>query len=182
MSYTHFVFEKGRVGDVSSEGHLARGDGTLTGSRVRRIRKYLENDDNFMLTYGDGLSTVDLSKLVEFHKQHKKIITVTGVRPPGRFGELNSSKDGVITEFNKKPQASGGRISGGFFVCRNEFLDYLGDGDQVTFEDQPMRSLVRDKQAVMFEHDGFWQCMDTHRDWVYLNDLAKTNDAPWMVR
>ena len=158
------------------------GDGTLTGSRVRRIEKYLGNDENFMLTYGDGLSTVDLSKLVEFHKHHKKIVTVTGVRPPGRFGELNSTKDGVITEFNEKPQASGGRISGGFFVCRNEFFDYLGDGDQVTFEDQPMRNLVRDEQAMMFEHDGFWQCMDTHRDWVYLNDLARTNNAPWTVR
>ena len=158
------------------------GDGTLTGSRIRKIKKYVESDENFLLTYGDGLSNVDLSKLVEFHEQHKKIITVTGVRPPGRFGELATSKNGEILEFNEKPQASGGRISGGFFVCRNNFFDYLGEGDKVTFEDQPMRALVKEKQAMMFEHDGFWQCMDTHRDWVYLNDLVKTKEAPWMVR
>lgn len=151
----------------------------MTGARVRKIRKYVGNDENFMLTYGDGVGNVDIQKLVEFHKSHGKILTVTGVRPPGRFGELMNDAAGRVTEFNEKPQATGGRISGGFFVCRKEIFDYLDDREDLTFETDPMRKLVADGQMMMYEHDGFWQPMDTYRDYMYLNGLIAKGEAPW---
>lgn len=154
---------------------------TMTGGRIRKIRKYIGDDENFLLTYGDGLSNIDLEKLFAFHKSHGRILTVTGVRPPGRFGELMSDESGLVTEFNEKPQASGGRISGGFFVCRREIFDYLDERDNLVFEQEPMRALVRDKQLSVYEHDDFWQCMDTYRDWQLLNKLIDTGDAPWKI-
>lgn len=152
----------------------------LTGSRVRKIRKYIGNDENFMLTYGDGVGDVDIDGLIAFHKDHGRILTVTGVRPPGRFGELMCTPEFAVTEFNEKPQATGGRISGGFFVCRREIFDYLEDREDLTFELEPMRKLVSEKQMMMYEHDGFWQPMDTYRDYVYLNGLVARNEAPWI--
>lgn len=154
---------------------------TMTGGRIRKIRQYIGDDENFLLTYGDGLSNIDLEKLFEFHNSHGRILTVTGVRPPGRFGELMSDASGLVTEFNEKPQASGGRISGGFFVCRREIFDYLDDRDNLVFEQEPMRALVRDKQLAVYEHDDFWQCMDTYRDWQLLNKLFDNGDAPWKI-
>lgn len=154
---------------------------TMTGGRIRKIRQYVGDDENFLLTYGDGLSNIDLDKLLEFHKSHGRILTVTGVRPPGRFGELMSDTSGLVTEFNEKPQASGGRISGGFFVCRREIFDYLDDRDNLVFEQEPMRALVRDRQLAVYEHDDFWQCMDTYRDWQLLNKLIDTGAAPWKI-
>ncbi len=154
---------------------------TMTGGRIRKIRQYVGDDENFLLTYGDGLSNIDLDKLLEFHKSHGRVLTVTGVRPPGRFGELMSDANGLVTEFNEKPQASGGRISGGFFVCRREIFDYLDDRDNLVFEQEPMRALVRDKQLAVYEHDDFWQCMDTYRDWQLLNKLFDNGDAPWKI-
>lgn len=154
---------------------------TMTGGRIRKIRQYVGDDENFLLTYGDGLSNIDLEKLLEFHKSHGRVLTVTGVRPPGRFGELMSDASGLVTEFNEKPQASGGRISGGFFVCRREIFDYLDDRDNLVFEQEPMRALVRDKQLAVYEHDDFWQCMDTYRDWQLLNKLFDNGDAPWKI-
>jgi glucose-1-phosphate cytidylyltransferase len=153
----------------------------LTGARIRKIRKYIGNDDSFMLTYGDGVGDIDIERLAAFHRSHGRILTVTGVRPPGRFGELMSDSQGLVTEFNEKPQATGGCISGGFFVCRREIFDYLDDRDDLTFEQEPMRALVRDRQLAVYEHDGFWQCMDTYRDWQYLNGLYEKGKAPWMT-
>ena len=154
---------------------------TMTGVRIKRIRQYIGDDEHFMLTYGDGLSDIDLDALLAFHMSHERVLTVTGVRPPGRFGELSSDADGLATEFNEKPQASGGRISGGFFVCRRELFDYLDDRDDLVFEQEPMRALVRDGQLAVYEHDDFWQCMDTHRDWQLLNSLSEAGRAPWMI-
>ena len=156
------------------------GVATMTGGRVRRVKKYLQGDENFMLTYGDGLSNIDLEKLVRFHLSHGKVLTVSGVRPPGRFGELAGDANGLVTEFNEKPQASGGCISGGFFVCRKELFDYLPDRDDLVFEVEPMRQLVQDKQLMVYEHDGFWQPMDTSRDYTYLNGLVSRGEAPWI--
>jgi glucose-1-phosphate cytidylyltransferase len=153
----------------------------MTGARVRKIRHYLGDDEHFMLTYGDGLSTVDLHRLLEFHKQHGRIVTITGVRPPGRFGELMADQKGLVTEFNEKPQATGGRISGGFFVCRRALFDYLDDREDLVLEQEPMRALVRDRQLAVYEHDGFWQCMDTNRDWQYLNKVIEDGRAPWVT-
>lgn len=156
------------------------GQSSMTGARVRRVRRYLDDGKSFALTYGDGVGDVDLKKLVKFHESHGRIVTVTGVRPPGRFGELVSRADGRVTEFNEKPQASGGRISGGFFVCRPELFDYLEGGDDLSLEEEPMRRLAKDGQLMVYEHDGFWHPMDTFRDYKLLNDLCERGKAPWM--
>jgi glucose-1-phosphate cytidylyltransferase len=153
----------------------------MTGSRIRQIRKYVQGEDYFMLTYGDGVGNVDLDKLVAFHKAHGRVLTVTGVRPPGRFGELMSDKDGLVAEFNEKPQATAGRISGGYFVCSKGLFDYLDDRDDLVFEQEPMRKLVADRQLMVYEHDGFWQPMDTYRDYTMLNRLIEEGRAPWII-
>ena len=151
---------------------------SMTGSRVSQIRSFVDGEP-FFLTYGDGLSNIDLSALQTFHESHGKTLTVTGVRPPGRFGELRASSDGIITEFNEKPQASDGLISGGFFVCQPKIFDVLDDQADLVFEQEPVRTLVSQKEMAVFRHDGFWQCMDTARDWQLLNNLLQTNQAPW---
>ena len=150
----------------------------LTGARIARIRKYV-NNEQFMLTYGDGVGDVDLSRLLEFHISHGKALTVTGVRPPGRFGELVSRASQVI-EFNEKPQATGGLISGGFFVGSPKMFDYLDDSEDLIFEQEPMRRLVADGELMVFEHDGFWQPMDTSREYQLLNSLFEQRRAPWV--
>lgn len=156
------------------------GPDAMTGARLRKVRNYIGDDEHFMLTYGDGLGNVDLNQVFAFHKKHGRILTVTGVRPPGRFGELMNSPEGMVTEFNEKPQATGGRISGGFFICRREIFDYLDDREDLVFELEPMRQLVKDAQMMMYAHDGFWQPMDTYRDYTYLNGLVEKGKAPWM--
>ncbi|MBT7942408.1 MAG: glucose-1-phosphate cytidylyltransferase [Alphaproteobacteria bacterium] len=155
------------------------GDAALTGARVKRIQKYVDGEENFMLTYGDGLSDLDLDALLDFHTSHGKIMTVCGVRPPGRFGELESDDHGKVTEFNEKPQATGGLISGGFFICRKEIFNVLDDREDLVFEQEPIRKLVADGEMMVYNHDGFWQCMDTARDHHLLNDLWATGKAPW---
>lgn len=152
---------------------------SMTGARVSRIRKYIGNED-FMLTYGDGVSDVDIDALIAFHKSHGKILTVTGVRPPGRFGEMVAAEDGQIVEFNEKPQATAGRISGGFFVASPNIFDYLTDAEDLVFEQEPMRRLVADKELMMFKHDGFWQPMDTSREYTLLNSIYEKGNAPWI--
>jgi glucose-1-phosphate cytidylyltransferase len=153
----------------------------MTGARIKRVKKYVGDEENFMLTYGDGLGDVDIDKLLEFHKSHGKILTVTGVRPPGRFGELRADSSGQITEFNEKPQATGGRISGGFFVCRKEIFEYLDEREDLVFEQEPMRRLVEAGQMMVYEHDGFWQPMDTNREFQLLNSLYEQGEAPWVI-
>ena len=152
---------------------------SMTGSRISRIRDYVGNDD-FMLTYGDGVSDVNIEELLKFHKSHGKILTVTGVRPPGRFGEMVSDEEGKVLAFNEKPQASAGRISGGFFVASPKIFDYLNDNEDLVFEQEPIHKLVNDKQLMMFEHDGFWQPMDTSREYLLLNSLYEKGEAPWI--
>jgi glucose-1-phosphate cytidylyltransferase len=152
---------------------------SMTGSRISRIRNYVGNED-FMLTYGDGVSDVNIEELLKFHKSHGKILTVTGVRPPGRFGEMVSDEKGKVIAFNEKPQASAGRISGGFFVASPKIFDYLNDSEDLVFEQEPIHNLVNDKQLMMFEHDGFWQPMDTSREYLLLNSLYEKGEAPWI--
>jgi glucose-1-phosphate cytidylyltransferase len=153
---------------------------TMTGGRISRIKKYIGKDDYFLLTYGDGLSDIDISKLVKFHLSHGKILTVSGVRPPARFGEIAHNDEGLVTEFNEKPQATSGRISGGYFVCSNKIFEYLNDDCNLVFETIPIKSLVKDGQMMMYPHDGFWHPMDTYRDFVYLSELVECNKAPWI--
>lgn len=152
---------------------------SMTGSRVSKIREYI-TDDVFMLTYGDGVSDVDINELLKFHKSHGKILTVTGVRPPGRFGEMVSSNEGTVMEFNEKPQATAGRISGGFFVANKKLFDYLDDAEDLVFEQGPLHQLVKDEQLMMYKHDGFWQPMDTSREYLLLNSLYDKGNAPWV--
>lgn len=155
------------------------GINAMTGDRVRSIRDYIGDDETFMLTYGDGLADIDIRALADFHKTHGKVATVTGVRPPGRFGELESDADGTVFEFNEKPQATGGRISGGFFVLNRAIFNYLPADTGLVFEEQPLRALVAAGELMVHEHDGFWQCMDTYRDFKLLTSLWETGNAPW---
>ncbi|MDR3221365.1 MAG: glucose-1-phosphate cytidylyltransferase [Candidatus Accumulibacter sp.] len=152
----------------------------MTGARVKRIEKYIGGDDCFMLTYGDGVGDVDIGKLLGFHRAHGKIATLTGVYPPGRFGELVIDNDGHVTGFNEKPQVSGGRINGGFFVFNRSLFSYLNDDENLVLEQEPMKQLVADGELMVFEHDGFWQPMDTSREYTLLNQLYTNHHAPWV--
>lgn len=152
---------------------------SMTGARISRVRDYVGGEE-FMLTYGDGVSDVDIGHLVAFHKSHGRILTVTGVRPPGRFGEMSGEADGRVVEFNEKPQAAAGRISGGFFVASPRLFKYLDDREDLVFEQEPIRRLVADGELMMYEHDGFWQPMDTSREYQLLNALYESGRAPWV--
>jgi glucose-1-phosphate cytidylyltransferase len=151
----------------------------MTGARLRKV-KPLVGEETFMLSYGDGLSDINIEKLVAHHQSGKKLLTVTGVRPPSRFGELQVDGKNNVTGFNEKPQASGGRISGGFFVCEPGVFKYLENREDLVFEKEPIQAIVRDQQMGMYAHDEFWQCMDTYRDWELLNQMFKSGKAPWV--
>jgi glucose-1-phosphate cytidylyltransferase len=150
----------------------------MTGARIAKIKRYVGNEP-FLLTYGDGVGDVDLDALVAFHRRHAKVLTVTGVRPPGRFGELRAI-EGEVKEFNEKPQTTGGRISGGYFVADHRLFDYLGGDDSLVFEQEPMRKLVAEGNLMVYEHDGFWQPMDTSREYQILNNMYQAKEAPWV--
>jgi len=157
------------------------GEKTQTGSRIKRIERYI-TDDEFLLTYGDGVSNVDLAHLLAFHRKNKPIVTVSGVRPPGRFGEIEHEASGRVVEFNEKPQATGGRISGGFFVCSRRIFDYLDpERDDEILESHVLQRIAREGRMAMYPHDGFWQCMDTYRDYALLNEIYEQGKAPWKV-
>ena len=155
------------------------GTRAMTGARIARIKDFVQGED-FMLTYGDGVCDVDIGQLVEFHKSHCKALTVTGVRPPGRFGEMVCDSSGKILEFNEKPQATAGRINGGYFVASPKIFDYLDDQEDLVFEQDPILQLVKDEQMMTFEHNGFWQPMDTSREYQLLNELYEKGVAPWV--
>ncbi len=155
------------------------GEATQTGGRVGAARRYVEGDEPFLLTYGDGVSDVDVSRSVAFHRNHGKVATVTAVRPAGRFGEMKID-DGSVREFNEKPQVSEGYINGGFFVLDGRRIwDYLGTDQMMPLELGPMRRLVQESQLAAYKHVGFWQPMDTLREYQLLNDLWATGKAPW---
>lgn len=155
------------------------GENTGTGGRVAAIRRYVEKDGLFCLTYGDGVGDVDLRRLIAFHKEHGKIATVTAVRPPGRFGEMRLEQDRVV-EFNEKPQATEGLINGGFFVFDAvRIWDYLGADPLILLEREPLQRLAREGQLVGFAHTGFWQPMDTAREYALLNEAWAKGQAPW---
>ncbi|WP_370583535.1 glucose-1-phosphate cytidylyltransferase [Pedobacter sp. ASV12] len=155
------------------------GENAMTGARIKKIKKYIPEGEQFMLTYGGGLSDVDINKLIEFHKASGKAMTLTAVRPPGRFGEIMSDPTGQITEFNEKPNATEGRINGGYFVCNYNMFDFIEDGDDVVFEQDPIRKMVKHGELMQFNHDQFWQPMDTYREYSLLNEIYANNKAPW---
>jgi glucose-1-phosphate cytidylyltransferase len=154
------------------------GTEAMTGARVKRIEPFIEGD-HFMLTYGDATADIDVAKLMEFHRSHGKIATVTGVRTNSRYGEL-SVEDGRVMRFSEKPQAEDGFISGGFFVFGRRFFDYLSDDDSCVLERGPLETLTREGQLMSYLHTGYWHCMDTYRDFVALNEIWKKG-APWNV-
>jgi len=156
------------------------GEHTQTGGRVSRVLGYLDENEPFFLTYGDGLSNVCLDSLLARHRSSQATLTVTGVMPPGRFGELQLGSDDSVIGFNEKPQVTGGLISGGFFVCDPRIREYLSGSADEIFEREPMNRLVLDGQMQVYRHPDFWQCMDTPRDWAYLNELFRQGDAPWV--
>ncbi|HEY8470949.1 MAG TPA: glucose-1-phosphate cytidylyltransferase [Longimicrobiales bacterium] len=152
------------------------GTETLTGGRLKRLAPYL-GGETFMLTWGDGVSNVDLHKLLAFHRSHGKLATVTAVRPPARYGRLRIEGDQVV-EFSEKPQMEEGWINGAFFVLEPGVLDYI-DGDYTMFEHAPLERLARDGQLMAYKHEGFWQCMDTLREKQILEELWMSGKAPW---
>src|SRR5262249_27526843 len=154
------------------------GSDTQTGGRLKRLASRLE-EGTFMATYGDGVADVDLRRLVDFHRSHGKLATVTAVRPPARFGGLSFNGD-YVADFVEKPQIGEGWINGGFSVREPEVLDYI-DGDDTAFEREPLERLANDEQLVAHRHDGFWQCMDTLRDVRLLESLWQSGDVPWKV-
>lgn len=160
------------------------GENSETGARIRKIRRYVENDSHFMMTYGDGLSDVNINKLVEFHLSHGKVGTVTGVRPTGRFGEINVGKDNQVVKFHEKPQTTAGRINGGFFVFdAKRIWKYLPDRDDLNFERESLREMTNEGELKMYPHDQFWQPMDTFREYKLLNELweegIRKGQVPW---
>lgn len=151
---------------------------TLTGGRIARLKNYVGNE-TFMATYGDGVSNVNIEELMKFHKSHGKIATFTAVRPPSRFGVIEFDGD-KVTSFKEKPQTQDGWINGGFFVFESKIFDYLQDGDETILERAPLEKLAENGELMGFKHDGFWQCMDTLRDKIYLNKILNENKAPWI--
>lgn len=152
---------------------------TMTGGRVLRAKKYVGNEP-FMLTYGDGVSDIDISKLIEFHKKHGKIATMTSVQPEGRFGALEFMGNGKITSFMEKPKGDGSWINAGFFVLQPEVFDYIKEGDATIFERAPLENLATDGELYTYHHEGFWKCMDTLRDKIALNEMCESGNAPWI--
>jgi len=152
---------------------------TMTGGRVKQIRKYIDSD-NFMLTYGDGLANINIKELFNYHLQQGHVGTVTGVHPESRFGEL-IIKENMVSAFSEKPQIKEGYISGGFFVFKKKFFDYLEKHEDCFFEREPLRQITKEKQLNVFKHEGFWAAMDTYKDVKFLNDLWEQNKASWKV-
>lgn len=154
------------------------GDDTMTGGRLKRVAKYLENEESFCFTYGDGVSDIDIGSLIDFHKTHGKIATMTATYPPGRFGAIDINPDGHITSFKEKPKGDGGMINGGFFVLSPRVIEYI-DNDATLWEHEPLEKLAQESEIIAYQHHGFWQPMDTLRDKNYLEELWASGKAPW---
>jgi len=154
------------------------GKDSMTGGRVKRMQSFIGNE-TFMLTYGDGVADIDLDKLIEFHKSHGKMVTVSAVHPGARFGELGMN-DGVVSSFKEKPQMTQGWINGGFFVIEPEFFELI-EGDDTILEREPLEKAAEMGELMAYHHDGFWQCMDTKRDREALEELWQSGDAPWTL-
>ena len=153
------------------------GEHSLTGGRLKRVKEYLKDKEEFFFTYGDGVGDVDIKSLLELHRKHGKKATLTATLPPGRFGALDMS-DNKVNTFKEKPKGDGAKINGGFFVLSPGVIDYI-DGDLTTWEEEPLVNLAKDGELMAFEHEGFWQPMDTLRDKIKLNALWDDNKAPW---
>jgi len=155
------------------------GEETMTGGRLKRVASYLQGEDSFCFTYGDGVSDVNVSKLISFHKEQNVMATLTATLPPGRFGALDFEGNKVRT-FKEKPKGDGAMINGGFFVLSPKVIDYI-ENDSTVWERDPLEKLAEEGQLAAFQHDGFWQPMDTLRDKIHLENLWSNGKAPWKV-
>ena len=153
---------------------------TMTGGRIKRIQRFV-GDEPFMLTYGDGVSDVNIRSLLEFHKQNKRLATLTAVQPSGKFGALSIDNKNAVIQFQEKPKGDGAWINGGFFVCEPRIFDYIRSGDETIWERQPLEDLSSDGQLGAYKHEGFWHPMDTLRDKNELERLWASGNAPWKV-
>ena len=155
------------------------GEKTMTGGRIKRIKGYIDEGEDFCLTYGDGLANINITKLINFHKGHRKLATLSSVLPPGRFGALEI-KESKITSFFEKPSGDGAFINGGFFVLNSKAIDYI-KGDTTVWEQEPLNNLANSGELMSFKHEDFWQPMDTLRDKHYLEELWESEKAPWKL-
>jgi glucose-1-phosphate cytidylyltransferase len=151
---------------------------TMTGGRVKRVKDYIGNEP-FMLTYGDGVGDINIKELVEYHKRHGKMITMTAVQPEGRFGSLQIDENEKVKSFQEKPKGDGSWINAGFFVCESKVFDYIDDNDKIIFEREPLENLAKDNELYTFKHRGFWKPMDTLRDKNQLEEMIEAGVAPW---
>jgi len=154
------------------------GEHTMTGGRLKRVREYIKDDESFCFTYGDGLGDINISELINFHKKHKRLATLTAARPPGRYGALEINQSNFVERFKEKPEGDGSWINGGYFVLNPSVLDYV-ENDETSWEMEPLMNLAKSNQLAAFKHTGFWQPMDTLREKTLLNNLWKNNKAPW---
>ena len=159
---------------------LDTGLNSMTGGRIKRAQEFIGNEQ-FMLTYGDGVANIDIKKLVEFHKTHGKSMTMTSAQPDGRFGALDIDKDNQVKKFKEKPKGDGSWINAGYFVCEPKVFDYITEGDSTVFEQAPLQNLAKDGEIYTYKHDDFWMPMDTLRDKHKLEELWADDQAPWKV-
>jgi len=156
------------------------GEKTLTGGRLKRVAEYVEGDEAFCFTYGDGLSDVDIAASIRFHQSHGRAATVTAVRPPGRYGAIECDEANRVTAFTEKPPGDGGMINGGYFVLSPKCLEFI-EGDSTSWEGKPLADLAERGEIMAFEHEGFWQPMDTLREKIHLEQLWESGNAPWKI-
>lgn len=157
------------------------GEDSMTAYRIRAIQRYLPPDEPFFLTYGDGLARIDLTALLACHRASGRLLTLSAVRPAGRYGALNIETDGAIRTFQEKPPLEQSHVNGGFMVCEPGVFDHLGDDPSEMFEHRPLQTLAGSGQLHAYRHEGFWQPMDTYREWQILNEMWKSGNAPWKI-
>ncbi len=153
---------------------------TMTGGRIKKAQSFVGNEP-FMLTYGDGVANIDINKLIQFHKKHKKLMTMTSAQPDGRFGALSISNDNKVLKFQEKPKGDGSWINAGFFVCNPEVFDYISEDENCVFEQEPLQNLAKNGEIYTYKHHGFWMPMDTLRDKNKLNEMWNNNKAKWKI-
>jgi len=159
---------------------LDTGLNAMTGARIKKAKAHIGNEP-FMLTYGDGVADIDIQEALAFHQQHGKLMTMTSAQPEGRFGALNINENDQVTTFEEKPKGDGSWVNAGYFVCQPEVLDYIDNGDDVIFEQEPLRKLAQDGEIFTYKHKSFWMPMDTLRDKTKLNEMCESGNAPWMI-
>lgn len=175
------VFHNGHGEEDWSVTLAETGEESMTAYRLRLVEKYLGDDEEFLFTYGDGVGPMDIRKSIDHHRACGKAVTLTAVHPPGRFGELGLNGDTTVRGFNEKPQVEGGYINGGYMVCNRRIFDYLPDDPNMMLEQDPMRNLSGDGELGAFLHKGFWQPMDTYQEFLMLNRMWDSGNAPWKI-